>query len=295
MTRLAVLADIHGNQPALDAVIADMQNYQVDHVVVAGDVINWGPFSRQVLETVYENRWAVIRGNNELYLLDYETPRAPDYWSSFTLPPIIHEQLGEHWVNVVASLPDSLSLRFRDAPPIYVCHGIPNNPWQSISPLTSVDDIRTGLQGVSETTVICAHSHIPMIRKVDQWTIINSGSVGVPLDGQFTASYMILDGDRTGWSLAEYRRIPFDYAPLYAEFERQNFVERNGIPEQLVIAEFKTARLQLYPFVIWQRKTYPSQSLTYAMLDEFLQLDDIRAYIPLEYRDLDGSLYRDDI
>ena len=75
MTRLAVLADIHGNLPALQAVIDDMAQFAVDQVVVAGDSINWGPFSREVLEVIRERRWPVIRGNNELYLLDYDTER----------------------------------------------------------------------------------------------------------------------------------------------------------------------------------------------------------------------------
>ena len=50
MTRIAILADIHGNLPALNAVIDDMSGFKVDHVVVAGDSVNWGPFSRAVLE-----------------------------------------------------------------------------------------------------------------------------------------------------------------------------------------------------------------------------------------------------
>ena len=94
MTRLAVLADIHGNLPALQAVIDDMAQYAVDHVVVAGDSVNWGPFSRQVLEIISERRWAVIRGNNAYYALDFGTCRAPEHWKSFTLPIFLREQLG---------------------------------------------------------------------------------------------------------------------------------------------------------------------------------------------------------
>ena len=78
MTRIAVLADIHGNLPALNAVIDDMARFAVDHVVVAGDSVNWGPFSREVLEIIAARKWAVIRGNNAYYALDYATGRAPD-------------------------------------------------------------------------------------------------------------------------------------------------------------------------------------------------------------------------
>ena len=129
MTRLAVLADIHGNLPALQAVIDDMAHYKVDQVVVAGDSINWGPFSRGVMEALWERHWPLIRGNNEFYLLDYDTERAPAHWSRFTMPPYLHDQLGDGWVTAIAALPDTLQLRFRDAPPIT---GLPWHPGRSL-------------------------------------------------------------------------------------------------------------------------------------------------------------------
>src|SRR5690242_4951955 len=106
MTRLAILSDIHGNLPALEAVIQDLDQFQVDHVIVAGDVINWGPFSAQVVERVVREGWAVIRGNNEFYLLDYNTPRAPRLWQSDDWPllPWLHAQLAGHWHSVSRSL-----------------------------------------------------------------------------------------------------------------------------------------------------------------------------------------------
>ena len=61
MTRLAVLADIHGNLTALQAVMDDMAQFDVDQVVVAGDSINWGPFSREVLEIITARNWAIVR------------------------------------------------------------------------------------------------------------------------------------------------------------------------------------------------------------------------------------------
>ena len=81
MTKLAVLSDIHGNLPALEAVMSDLSNFDVDHVIVAGDVIHFGPFSRQAAELVIEKGWSVIRGNNELFLIDYQTSRAPEEWN----------------------------------------------------------------------------------------------------------------------------------------------------------------------------------------------------------------------
>ena len=111
----------------------------------------------------------------------------------------------------MACLPDTLSLRFPDAPPIKVIHGIPGNPWVAIFPQSTADEVRNWLEDIEEDTVISAHSHIPMECRISRWHIFNPGSVGVPLDGEFSASYMILQGDQRGWQLEAHRRIPFDY------------------------------------------------------------------------------------
>ncbi|MDE2952041.1 MAG: metallophosphoesterase family protein [Chloroflexota bacterium] len=288
MTRLAALADIHGNLPALHAVIDDMRQFNVDQVVVAGDSVNWGPFSRQVLELIFRRRWALIRGNNAFYALDYNTTRAPDHWARFSLPPILREQLGGDWLNAISCLPDSLSLRFMDAPPLRVFHGLPDNPWQAIFPNSAKDKVADWLRGIREGTVICAHSHIPMERQVGRWQIFNPGSVGVPLDGKFSASYMILDGHAKGWELAAHRRVPFDYDPLYREFERQNFVERGGVTARLVIEEFRSARLQVHPFVLWKLKHFADRPDDFELLRAFLDLDDVGEYMPPAYRNLNG-------
>ena len=78
MTRVAVLADIHGNLPALDAVLADVAPWRPDAIVHAGDAVCWGAQSREVLERLREVGAPGIRGNNELYLLDSGTSRMPD-------------------------------------------------------------------------------------------------------------------------------------------------------------------------------------------------------------------------
>ena len=279
MTRLALLADIHGNLPALNAVMADLARFRVDQVVVAGDTVNWGPFSRETLDFVLEQRWAVIRGNNAFYALDWGTPRMPASWSAFTLPEYLLAQLGPAGTRAIASLPDSLSLRFPDAPPIRVIHASPGDPWNAIFPCTAASEVAARLASVEENHIVAAHSHIPLLRQVERWRIFNPGSVGVPLDGERSASYMIIDGDASGWHLVAHRRLPFDYADLYARFESDGFVQRCGITARLVIEEFRTARLQVYPWQRWRAEHYPGRPESDALLRAFQTLDDLRALI----------------
>jgi predicted phosphodiesterase len=293
MTRLAVLADIHGNLPALEAVIDDMAQFEVDHVVVAGDSVNVGPFSREALEVISERDWAVIRGNNGYYVTEYKTPRMPAHWSSFTLPPLLVEQLGAKWINVIACLPDALLLRFPDAAPVRVFHGVPGNPWIAITPLSALSEVETWLGDIPEETVICAHSHIPMERHIGRWHIFNPGSVGIPLDGERSASYMVIEGDHNGWALSAHRRAPFSNEANFAEFENQRFVQRGGVTAMLLVQEFQTARMRLWPFLQWKKRFYPDQPDSVSLFDEFQDLEDGRPYMPPEYRDLTSALYRD--
>ena len=118
--------------------------------------------------------------------------------------------------NSSACLPDTLSLRFPDAAPIRVFHGIPGNPWLAITPLSTGTEVECWLRDIPESTVICAHSHIPLERHVGRWHIFNPGSVGNPLDGERRASYMLLEGDHSGWTLAAHRRVAYDPAPIFA-------------------------------------------------------------------------------
>jgi diadenosine tetraphosphatase ApaH/serine/threonine PP2A family protein phosphatase len=129
--------------------------------------------------------------------------------------------------------------------------------------------VKESLAGASEQIVVAGHSHLPMQRTAGKWQILNPGSVGVPLDGKASASYMLLEGDRNGWH-PTFRRVFFDYTPVFREFERQGFVEECGVVGYLVVQTFLTARPHVTPFLRWRDERYPSESPSREMLDEYL-------------------------
>lgn len=275
MTTLAVLADIHGNLPALEAVTRDMAQFNIDHVVVVGDVINWGPFSAECAEIVQREGWAVIRGNNEFYLLDYDTPREPEAWkdrSQWAMLAWLEEQMGDVWRNRIAAWPDALSLRFPDGPPIRVVHGSGRSVWEGLYASHADDKLCEQLDGVEESFVIAGHTHLAMDRGAGRWRIFNPGSVGVPLDGTFAARYMLLEARGDDW-WPIFRAVPLDNSRVFEAFEQQRFVERCGVIGQLVVDEFRTARMQVSPFLNWRNTTRPGAPLTRDLLDEFTVVD----------------------
>jgi predicted phosphodiesterase len=285
MTTLAILSDIHGNLPALEAVLHDMAQFEIDHIVVAGDVINWGPFSAQCVDFVARHGWSVIRGNNEFYLLDHDTDREPEAWkdrAQWPLLPWLRAQLAGRRHHQIASWPDALSLRFPDGPPIRVVHGSGRSAWESL--FASESDTRNAelLANVEESYVIAGHTHLAMDHCVGRWQVFNPGSVGVPLDGAIEARYMLLRATGDGWTPA-FRRVPIDPRPLIAEFERTRFVEQCGVIGRLVVEEFRTARMQVLPFLLWRDAQRPGTRLSAELLSDFT-VAERWAHTPRPYR-----------
>ncbi|MCL4248441.1 MAG: metallophosphoesterase family protein [Anaerolineae bacterium] len=276
MTRIAVLSDIHGNLPALDAVIEDMAQYAPDAVVVAGDLINLGPFSTEVLERVFALGWAVIRGNHEFYLLNHDTPRAPEHWRAYTTPAWLRRTISLPLQRRIAALPDMLTLYYPDAPPLRVVHGYPDTPWDGIYPSTPDVEVLAHYRDVAEETIVCGHIHLTQQREVRQngrgWQIFNAGSLGVPLNGRpGEAPYLLLDGDTHGWQ-ATFLHARYDLAPLLDALESDAYFAAHGAYAVLYTEEFRTARLRIWPFNQWRTQRYPGVTPTQAMTDEFLAL-----------------------
>lgn len=243
MSRLAVLADIHGNLPALEAVLADLEDWKPDAIIVAGDAICWGPQSREVLVLLAEVGAVCVRGNNEYYLLDWQTPRMPETWRSYGLLPPLYEDCGEVWRSRIALWPDTILIRLPDAPPIRVWHGRPDDPWKGVLPGDEVD--------FEEPVLVTAHTHLPFDIGHKGKRIVNPGSVGVPLDGDRRSSYALFESRDGDWRVTHHR-VRYDEAKLEEAFQKANFVDRNGALADLVKEEFDSAELHVLPFLAFR-------------------------------------------
>ncbi len=284
MTTLAVISDIHANLPALEVVLADIEAHESDHLIVAGDVINWGPFGREVMEGLMPLAPAVIRGNNEYYLLDYNTPRAPAAWADqrqWQLLSWLARTMRGRWHNLIATWPDTISLQFPDAPPVRIVHGSPRSNSEAIYPLASEELIEAMFADVKERTIIAGHTHIAMDRRIGDRHLLNPGSVGCPLQGKPEASYMILRGNVAGWS-ADIRTVPFDLERVLHAFRAQGFIEECGAIGELVVDEFRTSKLQVVPFLVWRQATCPHADFDHNLVERFRSID-ARAYTPEPY------------
>lgn len=285
MTKLAILSDIHGNLPALEAVLADLKNFDIDQIIVAGDVINFGPFSNQTAQIVIENGWPVIRGNNEYFLLDFNTPRAPAEWNDpiqFAPTRWTIQHFEPKLKNIISTWPDTINLRPGNAPPIQIFHGTPDSPWESIFWTMTDEEISRLLSNVEAEFIICGHTHLPMDRQVHRWRILNPGSVGIPLDGIRSASYMILEGNEQGWE-PSFRRIAFDYTVIFDEFEKSGYNRECGPIGRLIVEIYKRAR-PTFGFLKWREQHRPDSTLTFELVEEFFRQANWHEFTQSAYR-----------
>jgi len=246
--RLAVLADTHGNLPALEAVLADARQQGVDGIIVAGDLTTGGP---QQLETINLLRslgsW-MIRGNSEGYLLKYDAGNAPDAWrvsKQWASVSWSYLHLDRETLDFIAALPEQRVVALDGAAPIRVVHGSPRSPSEHLFPdrdPASLDAFRNAgllppgtvpakldraLTQVKEPVLVCGHSHIPWKQRQDGHLVLNPGSVGAPINGDVRAQYALLAWEYDRWQ-AEHRAVAYDLDQIRAAFSDSGLLEEGG-------------------------------------------------------------------
>jgi predicted phosphodiesterase len=287
--RIALLADIHGNLPALSAVMAELERLQPDHVVLDGDLINGAPFSAEVVAVVQRQPWTVVRGNHEFYLLDYGTERAtpgsddPKRWGQLHW---LAEQLTPAQVAYLALLPDERTLFLPGTQPLGVAHGVPGRNRVGFHTETPEALVAAELAGVTARTFISAHTHVQVDRQIrrqatakaalippptpqplEQWHLINPGSVGMPLNATAAAQFALVEAvpeavEPGGWR-ATFYNIPYDRRPALAAYATSGMAAAGGVMTQLFYWQLVTAHPEVIYFFHWayEQGLDPNQAL----------------------------------
>ncbi len=251
MTRIAVLADIHGNMPAFEAVCDDLEGRQVDEVLVGGDLVGRGPQGSRVIRLVREQGWPAIRGNHEDYLLGFRTEelsterREAEEWAAARW---MAAELDEDAAAYIASLPFSLART-----DLRLVHGTPRTNRQGIGSWTDLATVAAHHGEVVERVLVCAHTHRPLIREVGDGMVVNVGSVGLPFNRDPRAQYAIFTADpETGWRV-EPRQVPYDRGRIFEIYEKTGFLAEGGVTARLLRLELEHATPLLVPFLEWAK------------------------------------------
>lgn len=226
--RFAILADIHGNMPALEAVLQDIRTAGVNDIICLGDIANVGPHPAQCLDVVRDLNCVTVQGNHELYLLGHINDA--DWETCPTWSPVrwARRQLRAEQFDYMASLPFTYTLPDNGRIGATFVHASPLDQYQGFLPHMSNDEIGERMNGLDGVTLFCAHTHRQLYRPWSNSRLINVGSVGMPLDGTPLAKYVIATRRRDTWQV-EFRAVTYNIDHLMAEFDRVGLQEEGSV------------------------------------------------------------------
>ena len=239
--RTALISDIHSNLEALQAVLRDIESAKVERTLCLGDVVGYGPNPGECIERLVDCELYIL-GNHDVALLDeaYQegfTPKARQAltWTRRTLlspsSPLVSNDVRTFYGQFVET--------HREDGILYV-HGSPRRPVEEyIFPGDITFPAKmSAVFALVEQAAFLGHTHLPGVfleeltfippgalsqgfeLPTDQKAIVNIGSVGQPRDGNPAASYVILEGNRTGPLRVEFRRVPYDVEVTMAKIYR---------------------------------------------------------------------------
>lgn len=243
--KLAVLSDIHGNLPALQTVLDDMDAWGPDQVVVNGDVVNRGPKSAEcwqiIADRMQSQGWLMTRGNHEEYTVGWAEPRpglSDAELDMFQSSRWTYQQLPSTAIDTLKALPDSHQMTLHGST-IRFNHASPRGTQDGIGPWNSDAEIREKMAPAPDI-FFTAHTHRTFVRQVDQTQVVNSGSVGVPLDGDPRASYIRMSW-QDGWHI-EPVRLAYDREQTQRDFDATAYCDVCGSTGVLLYLEWRDAR-----------------------------------------------------
>jgi len=221
--RVAALFDVHGNLPALEAVLAEPDVASADLVLSGGDVVP-GPFPRECLAALdaLGERLVAVHGNGERNVVACEGEEAR--WCA--------ERLSAEQLARIAALPSTARVDVPGLGSVSLCHGTPRSDEEIVTLVTPDERLGRILAGVEADVVLAGHTHSQVDRRVAGVRWVNGGSVGMPYEDEPGARWALLSADGV-----ELRRTAYDRE---AAAER---IRRSGMPgADAFAAEYVLAR-----------------------------------------------------
>jgi len=219
--RTGLIADIHGNKLALDTVLAQFDLRAVDSIICLGDVAMLGPQPAESIATLQALQIPVVMGNTDAWFCGGDQP-GPE---TARLANWCREQVSLGDIDYVQSFAPSIEIELEKGLKLLACHATPRNFDEVISAGTPTSDIQAMLNGASQQLIAGGHTHVQLLRQINQQRFINPGSVGLPGIGPRSddlarnlhvdwAEFAIIDTGNDDLSI-EFYRTPIDLAELF--------------------------------------------------------------------------------
>lgn len=247
--RVAAIYDIHGNLPALEAVVQDIRQAEVGHIVVGGDVLP-GPLPCETLACLKNLDIPVqfIQGNGEAAVLAQMSGKETDAVPEQAKEAVrwVAQQLDPEHERFLGSWPKTLRVEIPGLGEVLFCHATPRNNTEIFTRFTPEDRLLPVFEGLNVPMVICGHTHMQFDRTIAGVQVVNAGSVGMPF-GEPGAYWLLLGPNiqlrRTAYDLMKAAaRIRDTNYPQAQNFAAHNILEPPSEEEMLKV--FTNAELK---------------------------------------------------
>jgi putative phosphoesterase len=219
--RVAAVSDIHGNLPALEAVLADVESEDVDALVVPGDTIS-GPWAAEVFDLLVASDAIFVRGN-----ADREVIERSDRFGE--LNPWSADRLGHSRLRLAAEWPLTASLTIDGLGEVLVCHSTPVSDDPIYTRITPESELLEMLGAVRADVLVCGHTHMQYDRTLETGLrIVDAGSVGLGYEGTRGAYWALLGPD------VQLRRSEYDVEACVAAIQVMRAPVADAQLEQLL-------------------------------------------------------------
>ncbi|MBT9830850.1 metallophosphoesterase family protein [Clostridium baratii] len=220
--KIAVISDIHGNLYALMRVLEDIEDKKVDTIICLGDLVGYGPHPNEVIAMIKRRNIICLKGNYDASVVDESfTYIRETRTNSFSLPFTVGElrMANKFYLN---SLPTSLTLEFEGKKVLFV-HGSPNKINEYM--LEEGDNTASIMGNLDSDVLVCAHTHIPSVKKFGQKLFVNDGSVGKPKIGRPNPTYCVLDIEKDRDVKAQIFEIEYEVKRIIKDMTMLKFPE----------------------------------------------------------------------
>ncbi len=217
--RVATIYDIHGNLPALEAVLEEIRRAKVDLVVVGGDALP-GPMPCETLSRLQDlgMQARFIQGNGDREVLAVRAGTDFDAVPAAYRPVMqwVARQLTPEHAEFIASWPKTIEVDIRGLGEVLFCHATPRSDTELFTRLTPDERLIPVFAGLDARTVVCGHTHMQFERRIEGTRILNAGSVGMPF-GAPGAHWLLLGPD------VQFRHTRYDFAKAASRIRKTTY------------------------------------------------------------------------
>lgn len=187
--RIGIIADVHSNLLALEVVIEKLEMQDIHRIIHAGDVVGYNPYPNEVIDFLKSKGIESIKGNHDRATITSDTS-----WFNPAASEAVEwtrKRLFSEKIRYLSSLKDRMHFDM-EGKRIAMIHGSPYDDDEYVYPHEAHKGM---LLDADVDVLILAHTHVPFVRRFEGGMIVNPGSVGQPRDGDWRASFAILDSD----------------------------------------------------------------------------------------------------